>query len=328
MFTDPTGELWFIPILIGGLVFGTGNLVANIISGNVDNFLDGVKSFAQGALAGAALGATWQFAPLIPGIGQALKTGMEIYGLVHLGGTALSAASGLEQGIFTGDWSALGNAGKLFLGNFYLDDNRTFFGGVWQGISRHTWEYPQTFIGHSASQVINALGMTRSVTFYGGATVSETFRDNWGGICLGSFIIGSRGITADPSNTLFQHEFGHYLQSQASGLMYFSRYGIPSALSKKGVDHSLHPVEQDANARALKYFNKHISGYRDWNHFKNPIVGYNRNLPFNDPVNLAALQNARLRLSWHDYLMSPLNALFGGIPVPGLINAFLLNRKY
>ena len=327
VYTDPSGEIvWFVPIIIGASVFGTGNLAAQAIRGDVDNFWDGFKYFGQGALAGAVLGAAWQFAPLIPGIGQGIQTGMNIYGAVQLGSAALSTVSGLGQGIFTGDWSALGNAGQLFLGNFYIDENKSFFGGVWQGISRHTWEYPQTLLGHSSSQIINTLGRTRSVSYYGGATVSETYGDNWGAITMGSYIIGSRGITADPNNSLFQHEYGHYLQSQASGLMYLSKYGIPSALSHD--PHDQHPAEQDANARALTYFNRHISGYAGWRHRDNPINGYNAALGFNDPVNQAAINGARLRLGWYDYLMLPLNATFIGIPIPGLINALILNKQY
>jgi hypothetical protein len=74
----------------------------------------------------------------------------DIYGKVHLYWAAASTISGLGQGIFTSDWNALGNAGQIFLGNFYLDENRSFFGGVWQGTIRHTWEFIQTGLGFLA----------------------------------------------------------------------------------------------------------------------------------------------------------------------------------
>ena len=44
------------------------------------------------------------------------------------------------------------------LGSFYIDENRTFMGGLWQGISRHTWEHPQTFIDSDFNQLMNMIG--------------------------------------------------------------------------------------------------------------------------------------------------------------------------
>ena len=57
------------------------------------------------------------------------------------------------------------------LGNFYIDENRTFMGGLLQGISRHTWELAQTNIGTDFSQIKNAYGYVsrlfwRSYFFY------------------------------------------------------------------------------------------------------------------------------------------------------------------
>ncbi len=260
-------------------------------------------------------------------IGKQIGNAVETVG--QMAAWTLTLPASAIDAISNGDWSRLDpfHSGTIS-NNAYKITAGLFKGDILQIISRFTWELPQTILGYGASMTSNYLGNVRSVSYYGGATVTETYADNWGAITLGSFIIGSRGITADPDNPLFQHEYGHYLQSQASGWFYLSKYGIPSALSKRGVDHSLHPAEQDANARALRYFNKHISGYNGWNHFSNPIVGYNRNLPFNDSVNQAALDNARLRLSWYDYLMSPLNATIVGIPIPGLINALILNKQY
>lgn len=172
VYVDPDGEIaWFVPIITGAAIFGTGNLAAHAIKGDVNSFGDGLKYFGQGALAGAALGAAWQFAPLIPKIGQGLQTGMTIYGKVHMWGTAVSAGSGLLQGAFTGDWSALGNAGEIFLGNFYLDENRNVLGGAWQGISRHTWELLQTGLGHTWTQLRNTFGRVDRIDYLGGATI-------------------------------------------------------------------------------------------------------------------------------------------------------------
>ena len=89
-------------------------------------------------------------------------------------------------------------------------------------------------------------------------------------VTLGNYIAGNPNLKADPSNYLFQHEFGHYLQSKKYGPAYLSAFAIPSGLSvAKGNDHKLFRVEQDANARAIKYFNKR--GVLDWKFEKNQI---------------------------------------------------------
>ena len=96
----------------------------------------------------------------------------------------------------------------------------------------------------------------------GGATVMSG--NNWGqkAVTLSSFIIGDRTISADPNNSVFQHEYGHYLQSQSMGWGYLSRIGIPSLMSADGSgEHKYQPHEQDANARAFLYFNRHVSGF-------------------------------------------------------------------
>lgn len=132
-------------------------------------------------------------------------------------------------------------------------------------------------------------------------------------------------MRADPNNPYFQHEYGHYIQSQSSGWFYLSKYAIPSLLSKG--DHDLHPVEQDANIRALKYFHKNISGYSGWQFGYNPIEDYDETKSYDDLSNQDALENGHLGLSWYDYLMTPLNFTGGGIIIPGLINALILNKN-
>jgi len=225
----------------------------------------------------------------------------------------------------TASWSNTNKAWKIDMGLFKTDPNKNFGGRVWELISRFTWQAPQTALGYTGTGIHNLFGGVRSVDYYGGATVVESYSENWGAITLGSYINGSRGITADPNNRLFQHEYGHYIQSQTSGWFYLSKYGIPSALSKRGTDHSLHPAEQDANVRAFKYFNKHIDGYTGWNHnplWGNPINGYDPSLPYNHVSNQEALRSGRLKLEWFDYLLGP------QIIIPGLLNALILNSRY
>lgn len=220
----------------------------------------------------------------------------------------------------------MNNSWDISMGLFQVDDN---LGGDFnlfmQVVSRFTWQYPQTSLGYASSQIHGFLGGIKSVSYYGGATAIESYTDDYFGITLGSYIIGSDELNADPNNSLFQHEFGHYRQSQTSGLFYLSKYGIPSATSKKGTAHSLHPTEQDANIRAFSYFSKYIPGYSGWDFssgYGNPITGYNRRLGFNDPANQAVLDSGRLRLSWYDYLLGP------NILLSGILDAIIQNNQY
>jgi len=64
------------------------------------------------------------------------------------------------------------------LGNFYIDENRTFMGGLWQGISRYTWEHPQTVLGNDLSQLRNIFGQVDRVEYLGGATFSINEKSN------------------------------------------------------------------------------------------------------------------------------------------------------
>ncbi|MDR1054608.1 MAG: hypothetical protein LBL90_02010, partial [Prevotellaceae bacterium] len=171
----------------------------------------------------------------------------------------------------------------------------------------------------------------KSVSYYGGATVVETYSSDWGAVTLGSFINAQRGTTADPNNWLFQHEYGHYLQSQSSGLFYLQRYALPSLIDAMGSsDHDYHSVEQDANIRAYKYFSEKVPGFNvmdddrnypngRWHQDYNPIKGYNWSLDYNDAANQLALKKGLVRPKWWDYVLGPT------VIISGIIN--VLNLK-
>lgn len=80
---------------------------------------------------------------------------------------------------------------------------------------------------------------------------------------LGNYIIGSPYIKADPNNETFQHEYGHYLQSQSMGPLYLLAVGTVSVYSALKNDnwHNTQYVEIDADYRAFNYFNKYVSGF-------------------------------------------------------------------
>lgn len=144
----------------------------------------------------------------------------------------------------------------------------------------------------------------RSVTYYGGATAVEGYSSDWGGVTLGSYINMSRGHRADPNDALFQHEYGHYRQSQSVGPLYLVQYALPSLVSSLNNSddvHDRHPSEQNANVRAYKYFRKHEAGVK-WDDYNNPITGYNWDLDYNHPTN----QNAMKIGKWWGYVPYPL----------------------
>lgn len=211
------------------------------------------------------------------------------------------------------DYSKTTKAWKIDMGLFQ--------GNFGQILSRFTWESDQSMFGYLSSGLYNLFGGVKSVTYYDGATAVESYKDNWGGFTLGSFIIGDRGLQADPNNGLFQHEYGHYLQSQKFGLFYMQKFAIPSffdTLSKN--DHSLHYAEQDANSRAFTYFNKNVENYNGWKP-TNVIIGYDWSKSYNDLSNQMALSNNLTHLKWYDSLLF----LTTGFALSGISN-YLINK--
>jgi hypothetical protein len=270
--------------LIGAGAFGVGNLAVQAINGNIHNFGDALGAFGQGAVAGYCLGA---------GIGAGLQVPILstiIKGAAYLdaGATALSAVKGLGQGVFTGDWSGLSNAGKIFLGNFALNDKLSGLGGAWEGISRFSWEGIQQTLGYSFNQVYNSVSNNTSVHFFDGATLVNSDVEgggNWG-LTMGNFIMG-QNLRASISNPTFMHEYGHTIQSGNWGLLYPFAVAIPSGwnyLFGNGSriveyyngfpiqDHQLRWYEEQASGYAADYFKKYYG--IDWSEGANPTPGF------------------------------------------------------
>lgn len=159
------------------------------------------------------------------------------------------------------------NSAKIYGGLFTSDKNRNFFGQVGQVLSRFTWQLPNTVGGFVASHGYNMIGKVNSVEYEAGATVLNTGNDNpyrsWA-FTLGSYIIGDNTIEADAKNALFQHEYGHYLQSETFGPAYIFAFALPSLFSATfNVDnHNDFYTEQNANKRAKRYWERTIDGYK------------------------------------------------------------------
>ena len=178
-------------------------------------------------------------------------------------------------GLFSGGWKEAnkraGNDIKIWGGLFASDPNKGFFGRIGEVLSRFTWQLPQTIGGWGTAQAYNTLGLkggVESVKYKYGATVVST-RNDWTAVIQGSYIVGGSSLKADANNSLFQHEYGHYIQSHSMGWAYYPRVGIPSWQSEKGnykqnyPNHDYHPVEMDANRRAFLYFNREMKGFKN-----------------------------------------------------------------
>lgn len=182
---------------------------------------------------------------------------------------------GAVGGLINNGFSGLTNSFKIMVGGFYLDENASFFGAAAKGISRYTWEYLQTSVGYSYTQVRNAFGSSIDrVDYLGGATyaTNESSRHEQG-ITMGSYInIDQWGYIAGDfesyatSNPLYMHEYGHTIDSRAKGPSYLYIVGIPSLISASSskkirgtflTTHKTKPYEKRANRNAFKYFSKH-----------------------------------------------------------------------
>jgi len=208
-----------------------------------------------------------------------------------------------------------GNDAKIWGGAFTSDKDKNGWGQFWEVISRFTWQSPQTLGGFLTSHAFNTFGLNgrvESVKYKYGATVVRTNNSGWGAVTQNSFIIGGKDdLEADMNNGYFQHEYGHYLQSQKMGFAYYSRVGIPSLLSDNrfGAGHNMHPVEQDANARAIKYFYEKTDG-KDfvWDFIENPIGGFEWTMADYNTDNFQRLLNSlHIKTDASDYLFWVLN---------------------
>jgi hypothetical protein len=156
---------------------------------------------------------------------------------------------------------------------FQTDPDKEFFGRLWQQLKRVTWQLPNTIAGNLVSHTINLTSNVERVDYFHGSTAVYREGESNGAFSLGGYInMTSEDINGNPrstnyGNSLFIHEYGHYLQEQAVGpLSIFS--GINSALSsnfgwRSTSTHQETWYEADANARSLRYFTKK-DAFNNW----------------------------------------------------------------
>lgn len=261
-FVDPDGNFAFL--------FGLGNLITHIMRNDVRDIGDGLNYFGQGFLAGSVV-------PTLL--------------LSSISTTTYSLVGATIRGFITWDWSGIENANRIFWGQFYLDENKSWWGGVREGISRFTWERVQSEFGFYYSQFRNAIGWVDHVTFYGGATWAWNFNAGGDrtGATMGSFVnmrINDQN-TAIVSEPLYMHEYGHTIQSRRLGILYPYLVLIPSPISagtsqtvatinngRNLTTHDRRTYERAANRFAAGYFGKHAGIH--WPNFEPPLNRYPR----------------------------------------------------
>ena len=247
--------LWF-PVITLAVIFGGYNTVIHARRGDIRDFFDALGFLVLGAVAGAAAGAGWS-----SGIAGITSSGplAQIVGWILIGGKAVNAIT-TAAGFIGNPYNSL----KIMMGKAYTDENRSFPAGIWQAISRFTWEGLQTWSGYNYSQLRNTLGKAGKVKYFGGATfaVDENGArlNGWRGVSMGNYInvrIPGKLDEAYPGGWiyseegLFWHEYGHTFDSQLFGLSYLFLVGGPSAMKAQW-------TELRANNRAWEYAKKHM----------------------------------------------------------------------
>jgi RHS repeat-associated protein len=164
MYTDPNGEFFWIPMVIGAVVYGIANTVIHHSQGDINNFWQGLGYFALGAINGAIAGATWSAG--IAGI-QAASTFANVAGWTMIGAKAVNAVSTIASGIANTE-----NAWQIMWGKAYVDN-------IGQAFLRNSWEGLQTWAGYNFTQFRNAAGDVDKVERWGGATfaIAENVTD-------------------------------------------------------------------------------------------------------------------------------------------------------
>ncbi len=137
-------------------------------------------------------------------------------------------------GFVTGLVEGEGVSGAWERGTTYAGNSAQLWSSFARGsfrqiVSKFTWELPQQLAGVFAGHVNNIIGNIEDISHSQGATLIETKAENWGGYTLGSIITADRGTKF--GDALFQHEYGHYMQSQIIGPTYFLVVGLPSLVS-------------------------------------------------------------------------------------------------
>ena len=162
-YTDKNGEFLLSTVLLCNFL-GLGNLVTHAIreddmsNGNWAKYLFSgmISQFASNIISPLLLSGLAANAGL-PGIfGLASRAGV-LYTTTMEGLTALAMPISLIGGMINNPRGGDGveNTIEIILGQSYYDENKSFWGQIWEGVSRRTWQYPQQAAGYFASLISN-----------------------------------------------------------------------------------------------------------------------------------------------------------------------------
>ncbi len=224
------------------------------------------------------------------------------------------------------------NDARIWGGLFVSDTNAGSGKRLLEVGSRFFYQGPQTGIGFFMSHFYNTvLCRVNTVSYANGSTLLN-MNVPWTGICFGNYILTKKSSAPTPDNRIFQHEYGHYLQSKRMGFAYLIRVGLPAIMSKGF--HDEHPVEVDCNREAFLYFNRHNPGFQNdsayydkkgWDFLYNPFpdtigirktIGRNtlQYLNFRDTTDCRKIESLKVKARWYDYagwLAFPAPAVIG-----------------
>jgi hypothetical protein len=133
---------------------------------------------------------------------------------------------------FTKGWERAENSAQIW--------SSFLRGSLIQILSKMSWELPQQLVGVLFAHVNNALGNINKIWYEDdapGATMIESVLSG-GGITFGSVITMGNGVAhrriddgTGGELLLYQHEYGHYLNSQIAGPAFLPIIGVPSFVS-------------------------------------------------------------------------------------------------
>lgn len=259
------------PLAFTAIIFGIAPILMGLMGFQSFTYRRCVQSF----LAGLILALVYRMMALLPLIGGIVAELIVFYLFLNLALASLGIIAGILQGIRHGKWTKLTHALKLLGGHFYLSERKGFYAGLWEGTSRHSWEFAQNLIGHIWAQTLNTFGFIQRVDYFDGATFSTSEKQlKRSGMSLATFIYIAiddvinvefrQKLLADP---LLMHEFGHSFDSKIYGLFYLPLIGLPSLISAARAKqlkadainpkpHRFQTYEMRANQHAAAYFAK------------------------------------------------------------------------
>ncbi len=213
----------------------------------------------------------------------------------------ISLLSGIVRGLLLKKWDTFFFALKIMSGVFLYEDNKKVSSGLITIISRLIWEQPQTLLGNFGMHIMNSVWLIKKIDFYKRAIICQGHFLSGGGIALGSFIMidlnKSKVINiypmderAIPVKILIRHEYGHLLQSAASGPLYIFIYGISSIITQGWTE-----VDADLRSDNEFLFTEQIM----------PIFGSHRN------------QKQAINPKWWEFLIIPV-LIFAGSQINGV----------